>query len=327
MRKYIVFILLTVSLFARAEEEPLVPIERSDYSRPTGIAPYYFGPNAFPIPDMLDGRTESRLRLELAGDGYFGFQKDRTTDVFIRAYIPLFTDRVNLTLWMPVMEWYKMTTERQRTCRLQDSVVMSGHEAGDVYISTDIQLLKARKYAPDIVLRAAMKTASGGGFEKARQYDDPGYFFDLAIGKSLYFGRGKTFPYTDSEETVVELRFAGSAGFLCWQTDNGRQNDAVMYGLQMLLKTEYVSLRTTWSGYVGWEKYGDRPMSIKATLAGHIHNFEPYITYQYGIKDYPFHQVRIGLAYPIDILKYRKSEYKKTKTRKLNHEKTYPDNR
>ncbi len=320
MRKYIVFILLTVSLFARAEEEPLVPIERSDYSRPTGIAPYYFGPNAFPIPDMLDGRTESRLRLELAGDGYFGFQKDHTADVFIRAYIPLFTDRVNLTLWMPVMEWYRMTPERQRTCRLQDTVVMSGHEAGDVYISTDIQLLKARKYAPDIVLRAAMKTASGGGFEKARQYDDPGYFFDLAIGKSLYFGRGKTFPYADPEEAVVELRFAGSAGFLCWQTDNGRQNDAVMYGLQMLVKTEYVSLRTTWSGYVGWEKYGDRPMSIKATLAGHIHNFEPYITYQYGIKDYPFHQVRIGLAYHIDILKYKK-------TRKLNHEKTYPDNR
>ena len=339
LRKYLLFILLTISIAARANEEPLVPIERSDYSRPTGIAPYYFGPNAFPIPDMLDGRTESRLRLELAGDGYFGFQKDRTADVFILAYIPLFTDRVNLTLWMPVMEWYRMTPERQRTCRLQDSVVMSGHEAGDVYISTDIQLLKARKYAPDIVLRAAMKTASGGGFEKARQYDDPGYFFDLAIGKSFYFGRGKTsyygrgetpnlgqgetlnlgrdetlnlgrdetFPEPLPKEAAVELRFAGSVGFLCWQTDNGRQNDAVMYGLQMLLKTEYVSLRTTWSGYVGWEKYGDRPMSIKATLAGHLHDFEPYLTYQYGINDYPFHQVRIGLAYHIDILKYRKA--------------------
>ncbi len=307
MRKYLLFILLTISIAARADEEPLVPIERSDYSRPTGIAPYYFGPNAFPIPDMLDGRTESRLRLELAGDGYFGFKKDQTADLFARAYIPLFTDRVNLTLWIPVTEWYKMTTERQRECRLQDTVAMSGHEAGDVYISTDIQLLKARKYAPDIVLRAAMKTASGGGFEKARQYDDPGYFFDLAIGKSLYFGRGKTFPEAVPKEAVVELRFAGSVGFLCWQTDNGRQNDAVMYGLQMLLKTEYVSLRTTWGGYVGWEKYGDRPMSIKATLAGHIHDFEPYLTYQYGIKDYPFHQVRVGLAYRIDILKYKKA--------------------
>ena len=178
---------------------------------------------------------------------------------------------------------------------------MTGHEAGDVYVSTDIQLLKARKFAPDITLRAAIKTASGGSFDKARYYDNPGYFFDLGVGKSLYFGKGKTFPYADATDAKVELRFAGSAGFLCWQTDNGRQNDAVMYGLQMLLKSEYVSLRAVWSGYVGWEKDGDRPMTIKARLAGHIKGFEPFAEYQYGIKDYPFHQVRVGLAYNIHV--------------------------
>ena len=252
---------------------------------------------------MLDGRTQSHLRLEIAGDGYFGYEGDKTADLFARAYIPLFTERVNLTLWMPVQEWYSMTTERQHTCRLQDSIPMAGHEAGDVYVSTDIQLLKARKFAPDITLRAAIKTASGGSFEKARYYDNPGYFFDMSVGKSLYFGKGKTFPYADATDAKVELRFAGSAGFLCWQTDNGRQNDAVMYGLQMLLKSEYVSLRAIWSGYAGWEKDGDRPMTIKARIAGHFKGFEPYAEYQYGIKDYPFHQVRVGLAYGINILK------------------------
>ena len=257
---------------------------------------------------MTDGRTESHLRIEIAGDGYFGYQGDHTADLFARVYIPLFTDRVNLTLWMPVQEWYTMTAERQRTCRLQDTALISGHEAGDVYISTDIQLLKARKYAPDILLRAAMKTASGGGFEKARYYDDPGYFFDLSIGKSLYFGRGKTFPYAVPTDAEVELRLTGSAGFLCWQTADGRQNDAVMYGLQLLLKTCYVSWRTTWGGYVGWEEYGDRPMSIKTCLAGHIREFEPFVLYQYGIKDYPFHQLRVGLAYHINILNRTKKQ-------------------
>lgn len=287
----------------------LVPITRPNLREATGIAPAYFGPNALPIPDMSDGRTESHLHLEVGGDGYFGYQGDRTADVFARVYIPLFTDRVNLTLWMPVQEWYAMTPERQRTCRLQDTAVISGHEAGDVYISTDIQLLRARKYAPDILLRAAMKTASGGSFEKARYYDDPGYFFDLAIGKSLYFGgQGKAFPYSDPTDAKLELRLAGSAGFLCWQTADGRQNDAVMYGLQLLLKTHYVSWRTTWGGYVGWEEYGDRPMSIKTCIAGHIRDFEPYIQYQYGIKDYPFHQLRIGLAYHINILNRTKKQ-------------------
>ena len=280
-----------------------VPIAHPNLGEPTGIAPAYFGPNAFPVPEMLDGRTQSHLRFEIAGDGYFGYEGDRTADLFIRAYIPLFTERVNLTLWMPVQEWYSMTTERQSTCRLQDSIPMAGHEAGDVYVSTDIQLLKARRFAPDITLRAALKTASGGSFDKARYYDNPGYFFDLSVGKSLYFGTGKTFPYAYATDAKIELRFAGSAGFLCWQTDNGRQNDAVMYGLQMLLKSEYVSLRAAWSGYAGWEKDGDRPMTIKARLAGHIKGFEPFAEYQYGIKDYPFHQVRVGLAYGIKILK------------------------
>ena len=277
----------------------MVPIVSPYLGEPTGIAPAYFGPNAFPVPDMLDGRVQNHLRVEIAGDGYFGFQGDKTADAFARVFIPLFTDRVNLTIWMPVMEWYEMTIEHQRVCRLQDSAAIAGHGAGDAYFSTDIQILRDRKWVPDIALRAACKSASGGQYELARHYDCPGYFFDLSLGKSWFLGdkaRG-------DEARGVELRLAGSAGFLCWQTDNGRQNDAVMYGLQMLMKSQYVSLRTTWSGYVGWENMGDRPMIIKGRLCGHAKGFEPYVEYQYGIKDYPFHMVRVGLAYDIAVLK------------------------
>lgn len=248
---------------------------------------------------MLDGTTRNQLRIELAGDAYLGRQRDWTADIFTRISIPLWTPRVNLTLWMPVIEWYGTTPERMRQCRLtnQDTTqTMHGHEWGDVYVTTDFQILLERKWVPAIALRAGIKTASGGGFGKARYYDDPGYFFDASIGKSFLLGKPK-----------VELRLAGSLGFLCWQTDNGRQNDAVMYGLQMMLKYKYLSCRTTWGGYVGWEEHGDRPMSIKVCLSGHIKGFEPYIQYQYGIKDYPFHQLRIGLVYSIDILRNRKS--------------------
>ena len=289
----------------------LVPVDKPNLRDDTGIAPMYFGPNAFPVPDMLDGRVQNHLRVEIAGDGYFGYQGDKTADAFARIFIPLFTDRVNLTIWMPVMEWYEMTSERQRVCRLQDSAAIAGHGAGDAYFSTDIQILRDRKWAPDIALRAACKSASGDQYELARHYDCPGYFFDLSLGKSWYLGerlkakgeRQSGDKARGDEAKGVELRVAGSAGFLCWQTDNGRQNDAVMYGLQMLVKSQYVSLRTTWSGYVGWEDMGDRPMIIKGRLCGHAKGFEPYVEYQYGIKDYPFHQIRVGLAYHIDILK------------------------
>ncbi|MCM1035505.1 MAG: hypothetical protein NC038_05795 [Paludibacter sp.] len=269
-------------------------------SVPTYISPYYFGPNAFPIPDMLDGTVSHDLRIEVSSSYFKGFAGDRTADIAFKVNIPLFTDRVNLTLWLPAMEWYANTLERQRICRLQDTLAMRGREAGDAYISTDIQVLRQRRYLPDITIRAAVKTASGGGFAKARYYDCPGYWFDATLAKSLLFNKSTFFE---------ELRFAASAGFLCWQTDNGRQNDAVMYGAMLQLKTRYFLLSEVFGGYAGWENHPahrtdahDCPMSLKTTITGYYKHFELLFMYQYGLQDYPFHQFRIGVAYNVDIL-------------------------
>ena len=253
---------------------------------PTGVAPAFFGPNALPIPDMSDGRVDEQLKLELAGDGYFGFNGDKTADLFARVSVPLFTRWANIALWMPVYEWYSQADG-------------TGSGAGDVYIATNIQVLhndwfKTEKacYIPQMTVRVGVKTASGEQFQRKRHFDSPGYFFDLAIGQTIPI-------------RSINLRFAGSVGFLCWQTTEARQNDAVMYGLQAQLNHEYFSLQAEWGGYVGWERYGDAPMSIKVRAAGHIKGFEPFAQYQYGIKDYPFHQIRVGLAYRLPILKSR----------------------
>ncbi len=50
-------------------------------SEPTFVSPYYFGPNAFPIPD-IQTHTNSQLKIELAGD-YFTGKKHHTTDIFL----------------------------------------------------------------------------------------------------------------------------------------------------------------------------------------------------------------------------------------------------
>jgi hypothetical protein len=179
---------------------------------------------------------------------------------------------------MPIYEWYS-----------QEDGTASG--AGDVYISTNVQILhnawfktNNAKYIPQMTIRLGMKTASGEQFSRRRHYDSPGYFFDLAMGQSI--------PIKD-----LDLRLAGSVGFLCWQTSDARQNDAVMYGLLAKLSHRYFSAQAEWGGYVGWERYGDAPMVIKLRAAGKIKGFEPFVQYQYGIKDYPFHQLRVGLAY------------------------------
>lgn len=262
-------------------------ISRTDFGKPSLVAPAYFGPNAFPVPPMLDGTVQSVPRLEVAADGFLGYEGDVTVGPFAKINLPLFSERVNLSVWMPVMEWYRSTPQRLAACRVHEEnsdAAMQGHQAGDVYVSTDIELLREKVRRPAVAVRAAVKTASGGQFELARTYDAPGYFFDVAVGKTFTF------------DTTTTLRLAVSTGFLCWQTDRGRQDDAVQYGLLLRLRSGRFSLEETLSGYVGWE-VGDKPMVFASRVAWQCGGFVPFAMYQYGIMDYPFHQLRVGVAY------------------------------
>ena len=132
-------------------------------------------------------------------------------------------------------------------------------------------------------------------YECARYYDSPGYFFDATVGKTFSLNQQ---PATD-HQLPTTLTLAASTGFLCWQTNNGRQNDAVMYGAQVRLRAGRWSLEETLAGYSGWEHEGDCPMTLRSRIALHFNRLEPYIMYLYGLHDYPFHQLRLGVAYTL----------------------------
>ena len=277
------------------------PILRPDLGTPSLVAPGYFGPNAFPVPDMLDGTTSSDLRVELYGDGFLCSMAgnptdDITLDLFAKATIPLFTDRVNLVIWMPVVEWFRSGPAVNVLRRVQDpDRWISGVDSGDAYVSTDILILDERKRGCGLVLRAALKSASGNSFGTARVYDAPGYFFDVAVGRDI----------VKSADGKTVFRTALSAGFLCWQTGNGRQNDAVMYGALASLRTGPFKAEVNYGGYVGWEGKGDRPMTLKTKLSWSIGRCSINAMYQVGFVDWPFHQVRLGAAYsfPLNLQK------------------------
>lgn len=270
-----------------------IPIDRLDLKQPTGIAPAYFGPNAFQVPDMLDGRTSDKFTIELYGDAFLGTvtsipADDVTLDLFAKATIPLFTDRVNIVVWMPLVEWFRSGPEVNAYRRIifPDRRI-SGVDFGDAYISTDIQILDERKRGCGMTFRAALKTASGNSFETARCYDSPGYFFDVSVGKDIYA----------SADGRTVFRMAISTGFLCWQTATGRQNDAIMYGMMASLRSGAFMAEVDYGGYVGWESMGDRPMTLKTKLSWSIGRFSIKAMYQAGLADWPFHQVRLGAAY------------------------------
>ena len=280
------------------------PLNRTSQRTITQISPYYFGPNAFAVPEMLDGRVQTEFRAEVATDYFKGFRGDKTIDASFKLNIPLWTDRVNLSVWMPAMEWYRNTDESLAASRVQPENMedaRSGHLAGDVYVSTDMQILRENGFRPDAVLRAALKTASGFESFNARYYDSPGYFFDLSVGKSVALGH--------SERWAHRLRVALSGGFLCWQTDLGRQNDATQWGVMAKWENTYFSLSGNLAGYGGWEHNNDggelahdRPAVLRFDLIGHIGKIDAVAVYQYGLRDYPYHWVRVGLAYRLDIL-------------------------
>ena len=100
-----------------------------------------------------------------------------------------------------------------------------------------------------------------------------------------------------------------STGFLCWQTDNGRQNDAVQYGVMLKWENRHFSLAESFTGYSGWEhgvRNGgdmahDRPAVLRTDFTYRIKQFDIVAMYQYGVRDYPYHQIRLGAAYNIKL--------------------------
>ena len=299
-RKLLFIILLMVANATGAQ----TPLNKTSQRTVTQISPYYFGPNAFAVPEMLDGRVQTVLRAEVATDYFKGFRGDRTIDAAFKLNIPLWTDRVNLSVWMPAMEWYRNTDESLAACRVQPENIegaRSGHLAGDVYVSTDMQVLRENGLIPDVVLRAALKTASGFESFNARYYDSPGYFFDITAGKSMAIGK--------SEKWAHQLRLALTTGFLCWQTDLGRQNDATQWGALLKWENTFFSLSSSVAGYGGWEHNNnggelahDQPAVLRTDLTVHLGKIDIMAAYQYGLRDYPYHLVRAGVAYQADIL-------------------------
>lgn len=290
----ILLVLLLTGVFVVNAQTPVL---QPDLGVPSLVAPAYFGPNAFPVPDMTDGATSDKLKVELAADGFVchstsGMNDDVTSDIFARLTVPLFTDRVNLVVWMPVVETFRCGPRINALRRVQNpDRWITGVDSGDAYVSTDILILDEEKRGCGLVLRAALKSASGNSFSTARVYDAPGYFFDVSVGRNVYISSNK--------KTI--FRTAVSTGFLCWQTANGRQNDAVMYGVSASLKTGPVKAEVNYGGYVGWESKGDRPMTLKTKLSWSVGRFSINAMYQVGFVDWPFHQVRLGAAYEIPL--------------------------
>lgn len=257
----------------------------------------WFGPNANPVPEFTDARIPSKTTISLMGDYYFGYG-DKTENGYLKIEFPLVPQRVSLKVWSTVLEHYKTTEEIMQQ---RGSSALSGSENGDLYVQTRISLLSEQKNCPSIILNSTLKTASAKTFKTRRYFDTPGYYFDLEAGKSLY----------TKSRFISEIRGVANVGFMCWETTNSRQDDAPMYGGKIIVGNDKWKFENTLSGYWGWmhtskainlPDYGDTPLVYATKLTLKAGKIDYFAQYQYGITDFPYHQIRVGISFPVEKL-------------------------
>jgi hypothetical protein len=246
--------------------------------------PGHLGPNALPVPMVRTARVGTEVQLELTGEHHVQ-SGDITTNPYLRLNFPIVRDKVALLLYGVPMEWYKTTIE-MRDYRASRGIDPEGHNPGDLYIGTIIQLLKEKGYQPDLTLGATTKTTTGKALENARHTNAPGYYYDLNIGYTLMHDK----PQLD------RLRAYGIIGLYVWQAYQDRQNDAVFYGLRSDYEFQHWVASGSLAGYKGFFGNGDKPLVTRFSIQYKTRKINWQAEYEYGIRDQATHTFRAGIV-------------------------------
>jgi hypothetical protein len=237
-------------------------------------SPRYFGPNAFPVPELRDGAIGNRIEAEARGEYYY-YAGDRTKDVYVRLLIPVADGRAGLEMSCVAYEYYEMTPATVEERHAAGTSWETG-AAGDIIVSSFYRLLKDRRIVA-VTLEAGLKTASGNRLADARYTDAATYWFDVNIGRSLY----------RSVDNRYNISIQSLFGFYCWMTNDivHRQNDALVYSGGISGKWRNVTLAADVAGIFGYENNGDRPIQIRTKLNYEFSRNILSVRYKHGMKD------------------------------------------
>jgi hypothetical protein len=245
-----------------------------EYMRYMTYSPRYFGPNAFPLPELRSGTINNRYEVEIRGE-YHTYEGDQTKDIYGRIFIPVAAGKAGIEVSYS-HEYYYMTRETVEERQAAGQTWKNGAR-GDVIVSAFYELFGKNKWI-DIQLEATLKTASGKRLSDARHTDAASYWFDLNFSRNLI----------KKNESATFLRLQGLAGFYCWMTNSivHRQNDAFLYSGGINGGYKKWSIQADIVGFYGYRNNGDRPLILRTKL-----NFEHKknvlsFRYRHGINDF-----------------------------------------
>ena len=247
-------------------------------------SPRYFGPNAFPMPELRNGSINTRWEAELRGE-YHSYTGDRVKDIFMRIFMPVANGIAGFEVSYVLYEYYNTSPETVSERHAAGTSWKTGAH-GDVIISSFYQLLKSDKWM-DIMVEGSLKTASGNRLADARYTDAATYWFNVNIGRDLFVNTSKT----------TSVRMLGLAGFYCWMTNDyvHRQNDAIIYSAGISGNHRNLSVDADLTGIYGYKNNGDRPLQLRTKVNYEYRNNILSLRYKHGMKDCLYDS--ISLAY------------------------------
>ncbi len=271
-RLYTLLLFCCSAIFTLHAEDDNSWAEKREY---LVYSPRYFGANAFPYPELMEGRLSSKWEIEVRGD-YHTMTGDDTKDLFARLYIPIAKGKAAITVSGVLQEWYK-TSEAVRDERNAVDVKPPIPCFGDVIVNCYYQVLRNPKWA-DILISANIKTASGGRLCDARFTDAASYWFDAHIGRDLWKNAAED----------CSIRFSVMGGFYCWMTNDmgHRQNDAICYGGGLSATVKHLYAECDLVGFKGYLHNGDRPLLFRSKLEYDLKNNVISLRYKTGLHDY-----------------------------------------
>ena len=168
-------------------------------------------------------------------------------------------------------------------------------QVGDIWISTSIQILKAKKILPDITVNYSSKTTTGGAIQ-GRYTDAPANYYYIAFGKSLFPKKG----------FIHEIRVAAMGGFYVWQTNKVElaQDEGALYEFGIDLKHKNWSWKNEIGGYSGYDAYryigvrgSNDPLVYRTNIKTAGERIDWILEYQTGLHDYLYQTFRFSMAY------------------------------
>ena len=238
-------------------------------------SPRYFGPNAFPLPELRSGFLPNRCEVELRGE-YHTFAGDQAKDIYARMFIPVAEGRAGLEVSYIFYEFY-MTTPETVVERHAAGQTWKHGANGDVIFSSFYKFFRNNKRV-EFLFETSLKTASGTRIADARYTDAASYWFDLNVGYDVH----------RSTDSLKFITLQALAGFYCWMTNDivHRQNDAVLYSGGISGGYKNLTFQADISGFHGYNNNGDRPIILRTKLNYEFNKNIFSFRYKHGIHDY-----------------------------------------